>query len=90
MHALSRKFGESPAMFPRAQAACPRPPSEGDSSSSQKMGTAPWSMTTWWWYTAMFVRAQAASNLFGGTPKSEGNGTPTKSSFVRRAPLLHG
>merc|ERR1719277_2394208 len=41
----SRKFGQSPAMLPKAQTACSRTSSSGDLSSSTKIGKAPFSTT---------------------------------------------
>mmetsp|Transcript_10454 Transcript_10454/g.21608 ORF Transcript_10454/g.21608 Transcript_10454/m.21608 type:complete len:252 (-) Transcript_10454:442-1197(-) len=61
----SRKFGESPAILPRAQTACSRTSSFGELRSSTKMGRAPISTTTRVCSAvpeAMFVRTQAASN----------------------------
>mmetsp|Transcript_57276 Transcript_57276/g.161773 ORF Transcript_57276/g.161773 Transcript_57276/m.161773 type:complete len:275 (+) Transcript_57276:978-1802(+) len=65
----SRKFGESPAMFPRAQTACSRTSSLGDPRSITKIGRAPCSTTTRVCSAvpdAMFVSTQAASNCRSG------------------------
>mmetsp|Transcript_95410 Transcript_95410/g.199621 ORF Transcript_95410/g.199621 Transcript_95410/m.199621 type:complete len:208 (-) Transcript_95410:168-791(-) len=61
----SRKFGQSPAMLPRAQTACSRTSSLGEPKSSTKRGRAPCSTTTRVCSAvpeAMFVSTQAASN----------------------------
>mmetsp|Transcript_35273 Transcript_35273/g.112204 ORF Transcript_35273/g.112204 Transcript_35273/m.112204 type:complete len:263 (-) Transcript_35273:151-939(-) len=74
----SLKFGESPAMFPRAHTACSRTSSLGDCSSITKMGRAPCSTTTRVCSAvpeAMLVSTQAASNCRSGLPTSLRNTT---------------
>mmetsp|Transcript_99327 Transcript_99327/g.278136 ORF Transcript_99327/g.278136 Transcript_99327/m.278136 type:complete len:210 (+) Transcript_99327:1295-1924(+) len=74
----SRKFGQSPAMLPRAHTACSRTSSLGDWSSSTKRGSAPCSTTTRVCSAvpeAMFVSTQAASNCRLGLPISFSNCT---------------
>jgi hypothetical protein len=61
---MSRYMIESPAMFPRAQAACSTTSTFGDESNLTKRGTAPLPTTASVWSEfpeAMFVRAQVAS-----------------------------
>mmetsp|Transcript_52289 Transcript_52289/g.132122 ORF Transcript_52289/g.132122 Transcript_52289/m.132122 type:complete len:262 (-) Transcript_52289:2-787(-) len=74
----SLKFGESPAMLPRAHTACSLTSSFGDASSWTKMGSAPCSTTTLVCSAvpeAMLVKTQAASNCRAGTLTSFRNCT---------------
>mmetsp|Transcript_126875 Transcript_126875/g.364924 ORF Transcript_126875/g.364924 Transcript_126875/m.364924 type:complete len:332 (-) Transcript_126875:103-1098(-) len=69
----SRKFAQSPAMFPSAHTACSRTSSSGDCKSSTKSGKAPCSTTMRVWSAvpeAMLVSTQAASNWSLGCPTS--------------------
>mmetsp|Transcript_113053 Transcript_113053/g.205978 ORF Transcript_113053/g.205978 Transcript_113053/m.205978 type:complete len:205 (-) Transcript_113053:243-857(-) len=61
----SLRFAESPAMLPKAQTACSRTSSSGDSKSCTKMGKAPASTTARVCSAvpdAMFVSTHSASN----------------------------